>query len=104
MEKVVAEENVVGPKPVVILQESEHLNVEFDKGDVGRTPRFLRFGYVESPMVGVGEVRNSSGAVFAPSCVVFAKKKELEENVASLELGKLALGVVVGQLKQETKA
>lgn len=58
VEKVFEEENVVGPKPVVIFQELDKLNVEFDMDDVAKTSVFLRLGHVESLVVGVGELGN----------------------------------------------
>lgn len=49
------------------MQSSEHLDVRFEKSDVGKAPCIFHFGHVKSPLVGASEVRDSSGVAFAPA-------------------------------------
>ncbi|CAI9299737.1 unnamed protein product [Lactuca saligna] len=124
VEKVFVEENVVGPK-TVILRASEHLDVRVEKSDVGKAPCLLHFGHGKNPLVGASEVRDSSGVAFSfawslkddshlslfESAIDFAKnafppvaeKKMLEDSVMRLERDKLALGAAIGQLKKENE-
>ncbi|CAH1420059.1 unnamed protein product [Lactuca virosa] len=62
------EEFVADSKEGVLhLVNKQHLDVRFEKSDVGKAPRLLHFGHVKSPLVGDSEVRDSSGVAFAPA-------------------------------------